>query len=1306
MKKYPSMFGVLAALLLVASFIVPGHLVTPSSVEADPGMAKWDALTTPGVSIGRWDLGYFPALAALGRAGTDTIDLAVGGDGNTIAIVTRTGATSSTLGYPVANILLVSSNNGISFSAAQWTNWTIEWNRLFGTTDTWNGENIYLVAIAPDNPAVMAIVTDAPDATLDVGSGPQEVWITTNGGGKWEVTNLRSILEDQDEYIRCISISVDYGGRRDIAVGTVDGSGEGDVYVLKSTGFTGWIKQNFDDIPLGDFQAIKFSPSYASDGALVVVYSDDEATYYNISLRDIDRNTHRAFAFTTPVEVKDPSSPALASPGVDELNRADLELPSDFSGAAASLRRAYISLDAWGSKAIDDCEDGIFRIDDTTVYTLMNTTNTDNKAIYSIAYYGTFASGKLLAGERLGDPCAATVPTWFTDAPTTCPIPCWYPALKPTTGAACLESSAGGALVAWRADGQLAFAATGALLQVPSADWYTNFDTNMPVGLDESAFAVSRNNGETWNQIAVIDTMISQFTDVAPSADCKTIYLASVNRGTIVAAPVYFDVTCNGGTASASFNGTATLAAWRAGYGCNVTDVSLSPSSFTGTYKTDTCSCSIPVSATLTYTCACGTDTCPVSKTATVSGTLSAGCKAGTQSKSLTVACSCCAACGNCATECVSTCAFDSVWRTSANPQVVAPYPALSVGTFWERVFTHVTALDCRQQQSDLALLRLVPYCQDETGQLVAWAAQGTKAAFWSPDYGDYWAQVTPRNDIQDFCFESKTVMYFLSPTGLVQKMPYTGTAWATTLSDVNSWMTSAHTIAAYPEGKVLVGAGSAYHATAYAASLSQNFNTDNPSFAVLSTLLRSPYGGNVHVAFDPNFKDNKTFFLADDNALGLGGSVYRATPGPLGTGNARLSDLDMMADSNGAVGCNAPHPVGQYGIVLAQTGQALYSAHTSSGDIGCGVDRTIAEDAAGHMGPLSGMPKPGIAWDCLNVFVSPPAGRVPCFTLEPSSLKICGCCTLDSDSTLYAIDNAAYVPNAYYPGYATAFRSGFVWGFTDCFAKKGPKLVTDDKALIGCDPVSGRAAEVNLCWEQLCVARAYDIEVAKNSDFTLLVVDVASEDECDGFQPADVTKPCAYIPAGGITMSGSTLGLTIHGNLECGHTYYWRVKVREAATGQWIRSPWSEVRSFTVKAGVPVSAPYQGLQPLAPANGAVGVGIDKPCFSWAPMGDVKTYEFTLMEGATVVKTAQVSGTSYCYDGKLKYNTSYTWKVKPLDPPGDPSPSFVFKTETEPAPPPPPEKPAPTPLWVWVVIAIGAILVIVTLVLIFKTRRV
>ncbi len=84
-------------------------------------------------------------------------------------------------------------------------------------------------------------------------------------------------------------------------------------------------------------------------------------------------------------------------------------------------------------------------------------------------------------------------------------------------------------------------------------------------------------------------------------------------------------------------------------------------------------------------------------------------------------------------------------------------------------------------------------------------------------------------------------------------------------------------------------------------------------------------------------------------------------------------------------------------------------------------------------------------------------------------------------------------------------------------------------------------------------MANGYDIEIGKDADFTIKVIDWVTEDECGWLlQPADVTTPCAYFPAGGlhITTGASAIALPV-GNLECGHTYYWRVKVRECATGQ-----------------------------------------------------------------------------------------------------------------------------------------------------------
>ncbi len=175
---------------------------------------------------------------------------------------------------------------------------------------------------------------------------------------------------------------------------TVGGNNGGRLVVRSSNTWSGWnVQLNPNGIapdPLGtathsgiDYLAVKFSPTYASDSSIVVVYADDNASYYNIGFRDINTNTTLQWAFPAPgIEIKNPISPAGASPNWDQINTVDLHLPSDFSGQSASLRRAYISLDAYGSGGIDlnpdlypnrRSQDGIYRIDDTTLYVLMDT---------------------------------------------------------------------------------------------------------------------------------------------------------------------------------------------------------------------------------------------------------------------------------------------------------------------------------------------------------------------------------------------------------------------------------------------------------------------------------------------------------------------------------------------------------------------------------------------------------------------------------------------------------------------------------------------------------------------------------------------------------------------------------------------------------------------------------------------------------------------------------------------------------------------------------------------------------------------
>ncbi|MFA5400629.1 MAG: hypothetical protein WC359_09335 [Dehalococcoidia bacterium] len=1245
------LYSGLFILLMVASFVVPVNIAAPSAVSADPGIMKWDTVSTPMSVSGKNDIlnEKDVTIGNFNGMGSSINGMAAGNDGMTIAFIDRTwfdrvsagvvtavAPTSTTVGvnnnpaaewalYPNGGYftgLYYSTNSGIAATITRDL-------ALVRSPNFPGGANLFQVAIAPDDPKVMAVTSDVGSVgAVAAGTGPVNIWYSSDGGNNWDLAfagydfATATYTLGAGTTIRCLDISIDYGGKRDIGFGTVTAAGTGAWYVRSSTGFTTWNQQlspwsGLAAIDTGIY-ALKFSPTYSGDSAVALVYSVPAATYFNVAMRDLNMNTTTAYAYTFPgIVVANPTAPVVATNAV--LRNVSLQLPSDFSGQSASLRRAYISLDVIPGGGFNQ---GIYRVDDTTVYTLMDNTAVADKQIYTIAYFGTYASGKLLAGERMGFSCSATVPTWFTDSPTTCPIPCWYPALKPTTGAANIacavaKTGEGAAIVAWNADGSLGYAATGSQpAEAFGTPWYLQ-QYAIPVVNDESAFAISRNNGETWNQLVLINTTIDWFNDVAVAPDCTTIYLASSNTNLGL-------TTCN---------------------------------------------------------------------------------------------------------------SFDSVWRATINPNVAAPLPAVPpLGTYWERVYARPTSLmTCPPgPQSDLPILRVVPSCTDKPdGEIVGWAAQNTRAMAWSPDYGDYWATVTPRFAIQDFAFETSTTMYTVNGSGMVQRLPYTGTAWSTNLPTYQSNLETTHTIVAVPDGKVLVGAGAvSSYPVAYSADKGVSFTSGSESISG---------HGREHVIFDVDFKNNSFIYVGDDALAATGmGTVYRNTAPSF----QRWVDNDMMSIDNNPTGIawpvgtiGPPHITGVFGLAQAWTGSpdpAVYAAHdnvtTSVFADNSAVCRTLA--------PRDGMPKPGITWDCLDIFAPITTAGVK-FTLEPTSLKYCGCCTLDTNTTLYAIDdesgNWQYIAglrNNYlatrllgrmwnFPqyiaaadltgfGYAPTIRRGMLWAYTDCLAKRGPILKSPaDGFLVGADPVTGRNQQVDLAWEQLCLATGYLIQIAKDEDFTLkidptlnnatTIGSVIDEIQID-MDATNMTSPAVWIAPGALP--------------EAGAIYYWHVCVYRSATGQLAYSDWSETRSFTVKAGFIVNTPYYGVQLLAPNNGCLGCKVKPASFSWSPWKEATKYQFDLAkdpEFKSLVVTAATTTTGYEYDGTLDYSTNYFWRVKALEVngrniPSDWSATFSMQTEAAPEPPAPaPSEPA-TPLWVWVIIAIGAIFVITVLILVMRVR--
>lgn len=430
---------------------------------ANPGVVQWSTVNTPS------------AIDNVIVSPSEINSIAIGIDGRTFYAV------------DIPNSKVYKSSNG----GATWNDLSGHLASAGVALPAWN------VAIAPDNPDFVALVTSD-------GGLPRKVFFSTDGGGSWQNTSSPAAAN-----IDAIAISPNYGGY-DVAIGTRTGAGTGNVYILKSAGSVDWGPQGFT----GDILALEFSPAYRADLSLLTVSTTATGTFINLGIHDIASNATNWGAWV-PVEVT--TAGAGTSPKVNQIITADLELPADFSGQAPGLRRMYISTDAPTANA------GIYRFDDAVCHLLMATPAP--LRISSIAYYGTYSSGKLLAGEVLGDPNSAAAMTWFTNAPVTCAGTCWFQAQKAATGGG--NSGLTNAQVNWDPDGNRVYCATSSATLNNAMDWPGGYLTGSP--LDESAFSLSADNGETWNQLSLIDTEIDFLSDVAVIPASDIIYLASVN---------------------------------------------------------------------------------------------------------------------------------------------------------------------------------------------------------------------------------------------------------------------------------------------------------------------------------------------------------------------------------------------------------------------------------------------------------------------------------------------------------------------------------------------------------------------------------------------------------------------------------------------------------------------------------------------------------------------------------------------------------------------------------------------------------
>ncbi len=487
MKAYKC-YSILLMTLIISSL---AWLTAPVPTSAQDLQLKWHQMDTPGSVSGKNDI----------LSPSEVNDIAIGSDNNTFYVIDIPWIEGATGG----KALYKSIDGGIS-----WSDDTGKY--LFNTLSGAEQANfrVWYIAVAPDDVNFIAAVTNNTSSNL-----PSNVWLSKDGGTTWV-----NLLCPAAANISAITISSMAGDYRDVAVGTRTGVGTGNIWTMNNQHLFNWSRQELS----GDVMSLKFSPNYSNDNTIVVIFSNMLGTYFSAGIHDIVANATDWSAIYQHGPIEITTKGQGNSPRANQILSADLELPGVYTSAVATTRRYFISIDCPVTDA------GIYRFDDSAGCQLMTATPT--KRISSIAYYGNSSAGKLLAGEVLGAACSAAVMTWFTDTPFICTIPCWRPAVKPPTGGAgtdnCSGPSYANALVAWSPDGSIAYAGTASTGNLTAGvNWAIPYLAGR--SLDESALSKSVNDGKTWAQLSLIDTCISNLSDIAPAPDCSRIYLASVN---------------------------------------------------------------------------------------------------------------------------------------------------------------------------------------------------------------------------------------------------------------------------------------------------------------------------------------------------------------------------------------------------------------------------------------------------------------------------------------------------------------------------------------------------------------------------------------------------------------------------------------------------------------------------------------------------------------------------------------------------------------------------------------------------------
>jgi len=361
------------------------------------------------------------------------------------------------------------------------------------------------------------------------------VFFSTDGGdtfidaGEVEDTVFFPVDMIGPDVVSDLVVTPESGGEREIAISGMDDQNEAALFRCTVTGdapgawydatdYDGWDDEGgFYMSAVSEWALdLAVSPSWGIDKTILVTTISPAASDYDVYLQCGSWGTSEGWNEDSTLGIEavmilDDENIPTWLPIWDARAIAGMTLPEDYNSKNTNERILWVWANYYDS---GDPMCAIMRVDDDSADLVgpMGQIEDGELFLTNISYRGTIAEGEAMAGV-LGDglddfaDCCEGVQVYRNDGIRNMDICCerWHDACKPPTGRA-------GMGVHYVGDDK-AYAVTIGKFE----PW------------DESAFSVTFDDGDTWNQLSLIDTNIDYISDVAVSPDCNKTFLATVN---------------------------------------------------------------------------------------------------------------------------------------------------------------------------------------------------------------------------------------------------------------------------------------------------------------------------------------------------------------------------------------------------------------------------------------------------------------------------------------------------------------------------------------------------------------------------------------------------------------------------------------------------------------------------------------------------------------------------------------------------------------------------------------------------------